>query len=110
MKITVTGRHLPVTDELRELAECKVGRLERHFERLARVEVVVDEEGKAGSYSVEMIAHPSRGTPLVSRSSEASLSAALEAATGKMDRQLVRLKDRKTERRRRKPAAAEETV
>ena len=40
MNITVTGRHMEITDVMRDYALEKVSRLTRYFENIQRIEVV----------------------------------------------------------------------
>ena len=44
MQITVSGHHVEVTSSLREYVESKLQRLERHFDHLTTVHVVLSVE------------------------------------------------------------------
>lgn len=93
MDIQVTGRHFPVTPQLRTYVTEKTGRLEKYFDRTQRIEVVLDHD-KKGQFEAEMIAHAPRGRTLVCRAAEATGTAAVDVVLEKMERQLKKLKER----------------
>ncbi len=45
MRITVTARHLKVTDKVKDYAREKLKKLERYFDRISNIYVILDEEG-----------------------------------------------------------------
>lgn len=93
MKLTVTGRHMDVTDVLKEYAVAKTERLTKYFENVQRAEVIFCPE-KDGQYAAELILHAPRGSVLVVHAKDQSATAAFDTAFTKMERQLTRLKDR----------------
>lgn len=93
MRVTVTARHVEITDVMKEYARGKAQRLERYFDHLRKVEVILDAEG-GNRYSAEIIASAVRGSVLVCHSLDATTSAALDAAVDKMERQLAKFKGR----------------
>ncbi|MBI4563373.1 MAG: ribosome-associated translation inhibitor RaiA [Planctomycetes bacterium] len=93
MKITVTGRHMVVTDRLRDFSIEKTSRLLKYFDNLQRAEIVFIPE-KDGRYAAEVIVHAPRGSVLVVHAKDPSATAAFDTALAKLERQLVKLKDK----------------
>ena len=93
MKITVTGRHMDMTEVLKKYATAKAERLTRFFENLLRAEVLFAPE-KDGQYSAELILHAPRSSILVVHAREKTATGALDLALEKVERQLARLKAR----------------
>ncbi len=114
MKITVTGRHMDMSEVLKRYAMEKAERLTRYFDHLMRAEVVFAPE-KDGQYSAELIVHAPRSTILVVHAWEKTATGAYDLALEKVERQLARLKDKlrgkaKTARARRGAAGEAEAV
>ncbi len=97
MKIQVTSRHVEVTDMMKEYAREKGMRLERYFDHLRKMEIILDME-RENRFSAEMIASAVRGNVLVCRCAGETAMAALDAVVDKMERQLTRFKEKLRER------------
>jgi putative sigma-54 modulation protein len=93
MKVTVTARHAKFTDALKEVAQQKAQHLEHFFDHLKKIEVILDTDGDK-RYSVEMIASGMHDHVLVSHSSDKTALAALDQVVDKMERQLVKFKEK----------------
>ncbi len=93
MKISVTARHSTFSDSVKDAARDKAQHLEHYFEHLTKLEVVLDRDGIKG-YSCEMIAHAVKGHVIVCHAVKDSALSALDVVVNKMERQLVRLKER----------------
>jgi putative sigma-54 modulation protein len=93
MKVTVTARHAEFTDDMKRYAREKALRLERYFDHLRKVEVILDSGGDS-RYSAEMIASVVRGHVLVCHSTDRTAMAALDSVVDKMERQLTRFKEK----------------
>jgi putative sigma-54 modulation protein len=114
VKITVTGRHMDLTEVLKEYAVTKMERLAHYFDHISRAEGVFAPE-KDGQYSAEIILHAPRHTILVVHAQEKTATGAFDIAIEKVERQLARLKDKlrgntKTARARRAAAGEPEAV
>ena len=94
MKVEVTARHMEVTDLVRDYAHEKVERLEKFFDNIRKLEVILDKEKTNERYSAEMIASATRGQILVCHSTDVSATAALDLVADKMERQLTRFKEK----------------
>lgn len=97
MKVTVTGRHMDVTEVLRGYAIGKTERLTRYFDNIQRAEILFCPE-KDGQFSAELILHAPRGSVLVVHAKDQTATAGFDTAFAKMERQLTKLKDRLRDR------------
>ena len=93
MKVTVTARHAKFTDALKGAAKVKAQRLEHFFDHLKKIEVILDLDGDT-RYSAEMIASGLHDHILVSRASDRTALAALDRVLEKMERQLIKFKEK----------------
>lgn len=105
MRITVSGRHMDVSDSLRAYAEEKSGKLERFYDRVHSVEVVFDVD--AGKPRCEVIARADHQMTFVARESHTEIYAALDASVRDLERQLTRHKEKHRNRKHTAPARAE---
>ena len=104
MQISVTSRHGPITDAIRQYAEKKVAKLVRYYDRVQAIEVVFDRESV--QYTAELIVSTERQRFVASEFGEDPY-AALDLVVDKMERQLTRHKERFRNRKHlaRKPPA-----
>jgi putative sigma-54 modulation protein len=93
MKVTVTSRHVDVTETMKEYAFEKARRLERYFDHARKLQVILDLDGVKG-FKAEMIASLVRGQVLTCKSKEVTAMAALDAVVDKMERQFTRFKEK----------------
>ncbi len=91
MQINITGHHVDITAALRAYVEDKFERLERHFDNMTNVHVileVVKERQKA-----EATIHVSRGQ-IYADSEDENMYAAIDSLTDKLDRQIKKHKEK----------------
>jgi putative sigma-54 modulation protein len=93
VKISVTGRHMDVTDILKKFVVEKVQHLTRFFENIQRSEVIFCPE-REGQFSAELILHAPRHSVLVIHTKDKTATAAFDSAISRMERQLGKLKDK----------------
>lgn len=93
MRVTVTARHARFSDRMKEYAHDKARHLEHYFDHLRKLEVILD-AGSGDRFNVEMIASAVRGHVLVCHSTGATAMAAVDSVVDKMERQLVRFKEK----------------
>ena len=99
MNLTISGHHLEVTPALRSYVTSKLERITRHFDQVVDVKVLLSLENqkeKEGRQRAECNIHV-KGNDLFAESSHADLYAAVDELMDKLDRQVVRHKDRKQE-------------
>jgi len=97
MQVSVTGHHVEVTPALRSYVEEKIHRLERHFDHMTNVHVVltVEKERQKAEATVQV----TRGT-LFADTEHEDMYAAIDALVDKLDRQLKKHKEKLTDHRR----------
>lgn len=107
MQITVTGRHMGVSDALRTYCQEKAARLPRFLDRILAVEVVL--EGKGGMHTAEIIVRSAGAQPFVATERHEDAYAAVDLLMDKIEEQLRRYKERHRNRKHpQRPAAGEE--
>ncbi|MGH8121083.1 MAG: ribosome hibernation-promoting factor, HPF/YfiA family [Gammaproteobacteria bacterium] len=97
MQISVTGHHVDITRALRAYVESKFERLERHFDHMTNVHVILSiqkERRKA-----EATIHVSRGNLFADIEHE-DMYAAIDGLVDKLDRQLKKHKEKQVRHRR----------
>ena len=93
MQLNVTGHHVDVTDSLRDYVENKFEKLERHFDNVTNVHVVL---------SVEKVRHKAEATlhlaggNLFADSESNDMYAAIDSLTDKLDRKVKKHKEKLT--------------
>jgi putative sigma-54 modulation protein len=96
MQITVSGHHVEVTPALRDYVSNKLQRLERHFDNLTNAHVVLSIEKLR--QKAEATLHLA-GANVFADAVEDDMYAAIDALADKLDRQVKRHKERKSEHR-----------
>lgn len=91
MQISVTGHHLDITDSMRNYVEEKMARLERHFDHVTNVHVILSLEkvNKKAEATVHIA-----GADVFAESEHEDMYAAIDALIGKLDRQVIRHKEK----------------
>ncbi len=101
MQINVSGHHIEVTDALKSYVETKLERLERHFDRITNMNVILSVEKQR--QKAESTIHISGGEIFAEAESD-DLYAAIDLMTDKLDRQLIKKKEKKSDHRNRAAA------
>lgn len=96
MQIEITGHHVEVTGALRDYVNEKFERLERHFERMTDVHVVLNVEKQI--QKAEATVHVS-GNTLFASAEEQDMYAAIDSLVDKLDRQLLKHKEKLNDHR-----------
>jgi putative sigma-54 modulation protein len=97
MQLNVTGHHVEITPALRDYVSSKLERLERHFDHVTNVHVVL---------SVEKLRHKAEatfsitGNNLFANSEDEDMYAAIDALADKLDRQIKKHKEKLTDHHR----------
>ena len=96
MNLTISGHHLEVTPALRGYVIQKLDRVMRHFDQVVDVRVLLSVEKqkeKEGRQRAECNIHV-KGSDLFAECAHEDLYAAVDELVDKLDRQVVRHKDR----------------
>ncbi len=88
MKVNVVGRHVKVTDAMQRYAEEKAGKLDRFFKGIRHVDIVMDVNGLA--HEVETAVVLGHGLKFVGKAEAEDMYAAIDAAEGKIEKQIRR--------------------
>ena len=101
MQLNITGRHIDVTDALRNYVTTKVARLERHYDHITNVQVVLAVDKAA--QMAEAIVHAGHGHEIFADAEADNLYAAIDALSDKLDRQIVKHKEKLANHRAKTP-------
>jgi putative sigma-54 modulation protein len=96
MNLTISGHHLDVTPALRNYVTSKLDKITRHFDQVVDVRVLLTIDNlkeKDLRQRAECNIHV-KGKDLFAESAHADLYAALDDLVDKMDRQVLRHKDK----------------
>jgi putative sigma-54 modulation protein len=96
MNLTISGHHLEVTPALREYVLTKLDRVTRHFDQVVDVSVLLRVEKmkeKERRQKAEVTLHV-KGRDIFVEQAHEDLYAAIDQVMDKLDRQVVRHKDR----------------
>jgi putative sigma-54 modulation protein len=99
MNLTISGHHLEVTPALREYVTGKLNRITRHFDQVVDVKVLLTVEKqkeKEKRQRAECNIHV-KGSDMFAESAHEDLYAAVDDLVDKLDRQVVKHKDRITD-------------
>jgi putative sigma-54 modulation protein len=97
MLINVTGHHIDITSSLKSYVETKFERLERHFEHITNIHVILSVEKER--QKAEATVHVNRGN-LFANDEQSDMYAAIDGLTDKLDRQLKKHKEKLTDHHR----------
>jgi len=91
MNLTVTGHHVDVTSSMRNYVTEKMQRLQRHSQNLFGIHVIltVEKMRQKAEATIEVA-----GTKLYADTTEPDMYAAIDLLTDKLDRQLIKHKEK----------------
>ncbi len=104
MQLSISGHHIDVTDALKSYVTGKLEKLERHFDHITNVHVVLSVEKL--QQRAEATMHISGGE-LFADANCADMSAAIDMLSDRLDRQLIKHKEKLHDKRHRKPTGIE---
>ncbi|PCI56420.1 MAG: hypothetical protein COB45_05300 [Gammaproteobacteria bacterium] len=89
MQINLTGHHVDVTSSLRQYVDTKFAKLERHFDHINNVHVVltVEKLDQKAEATVHM-----NGTEIFASSTNTDMYASIDTLVDKLDRQVLKYK------------------
>jgi putative sigma-54 modulation protein len=91
MQVKITGHHVEVTEALRTHCEEKMARIKHHFDQVINVNVTLEIDSKAQKASANL--HVS-GQDFHAEASEADMYLAIDLMTDKLDRQVIKYKEK----------------
>tara|TARA_B110000196_G_scaffold22048_1_gene17215 strand:+ start:264 stop:563 length:300 start_codon:yes stop_codon:yes gene_type:complete len=98
MQVNVSGHRLDITDALKSYVDTKLERLERHFDRITNVNVIlrVEKQRQKAEATIRI-----SGGEIFADSEADDLYAAIDLLADKLDRQLIKRKEKSKNRKQR---------
>ena len=96
MQISITGHHVDITEAMRNAVENKFERLERHFDHVSNVHVILSVEKLR--QKAEATLHVS-GADVFADCVEEDMYTAIDGLVDKLDRQVKKIKEKNTNHR-----------
>jgi len=103
MNIQITGHHVEVTAAIRDYVNGKLDRVTRHFDHVIDINVILSIDKL--KQKVEATVHV-RGKDIFAESEDQNMYAAIDSLVDKLDRAVIRHKEKQQDRRRAAPAPA----
>ncbi|PIE83514.1 MAG: ribosomal subunit interface protein [Candidatus Contendobacter odensis] len=97
MQINLSGHHIEVTQALKHYVHEKLERIERHFDNVTSIQVILSVEKL--SHKAEATIHVA-GNDIFADAIEDDMYAAIDLLTDKIDRQIKKHKERLTDKHR----------
>ena len=97
MHLTVTGHQMEITPALRSYVQGKMARLERHFDHMTHIHVILSVEKTR--QKAEAALHVNRGN-LFADAEHEDMYAAIDNLVDKLDRQIKKHKEKLTDHHR----------
>ncbi|MBO1926298.1 ribosome-associated translation inhibitor RaiA [Thiomicrorhabdus sp. 6S2-11] len=91
MQVNITGHHIDVTDALRSYVSEKLQKLERHFDHVTNVHVILTVNKQA--QIAEATVHVS-GADLFAQQESENMYASIDGLVDKLDRQIIKHKEK----------------
>lgn len=91
MQINVSGRQIEITESLRSYAAEKIGRVQKHFDHLTTMNVVLQVE--KDRHMAEVTLH-AKGATLAASAQAADMYSAIDDLADKLDRQVLKHKEK----------------
>ena len=91
MQIDLSGHHVEITDSLRSYVNEKIGRLEKHFERVTSTHVVLSVEKQAQKAEATIQV---KGNKIFAHADNEDMYAAIDSLADKLDRQIIKHKEK----------------
>ncbi|WP_078117918.1 ribosome hibernation-promoting factor, HPF/YfiA family [Thiosocius teredinicola] len=91
MQVNLTGHHVDITDSMRAYVDEKIARLERHFDHVTNVHVILSVEKL--TKKAEATVHIA-GADVFADSTHEDMYAAIDSLVDKLDRQVIRHKEK----------------
>ena len=91
MQVSITGRHLEVTDSLKVHVEDKISKLKRHFDHVTDVHVILEVEKmqQKAEATVQI-----SGAKLFAEDRQEDMYVAIDNMVDKLDRQIIKHKEK----------------
>lgn len=95
MAIEITGRHVEVTDSMREYAEKRLGKLTEEFPRLDKIHVILDIQ--KFTHTAEVVVHARRHIVHEAKEASENMYASIDLVVDKIEKQLRKSIDKRSD-------------
>lgn len=102
MQLSISGHHVDVTEALKNYVNEKIQRLERHFDQVIDVHVILSVEKLIQKAEATMQVN---GAKLFAEDRHEDMYAAIDSLIDKLDRQIIRHKEKLSDHGRRSPSS-----
>ena len=96
MNLHLSGHHLEITPAMREYVTSKLGRIKRHFDHVIDINIILSMDKL--EQKIEANVHLS-GKDIFVESHNADMYAAIDALADKLDRQIIKHKEKSFDHR-----------
>ena len=93
MLFTITGKHIEITEAIKEHAEEKMAKLPKFYSSINQVEAIIDGK-KDGHMNVELIARAEHSNVFIVNEAGDDVYKCIDLAVHKLERQLRRKKEK----------------
>ena len=100
MNLNITGHHIEVTPALRDYVSGKVGKVIRHFDHVTSVHVILSVEKLVQKADITLHV---KGKDIYADSSDTDLYAAIDKLVDKLDRQVLKYKNKNQDHNHERP-------
>ena len=91
MQISITGQHIEITDPLRTYVDEKIGRIQRHFDNVTSTSVVLVVEKNRHQAECTI---STKGAQIHANADGDDMYAAIDFLVDKLDRQVIKHKEK----------------
>lgn len=93
MRITITAKHVKVTDKMKDYAREKLEKLERYFDRIANIQVILDKDGKDNVCEINISTDTHNQVTAIVHNHD-DMHAAVDLCVDKAHRQIKKIKEK----------------
>jgi putative sigma-54 modulation protein len=91
MRVNITGHHVDITESIRNYIESKCEKMERHFDNVTDINIILEVEKNRNKADADVHL---RGVDLHATAENEDMYAAIDALTDKLDRQILKHKEK----------------
>ena len=95
MAIEITGRHVDVTDSMRDYAEKRLAKLTAEFDRVDKIHMILDIQ--KFTHTAEVVVHARRHIMLEAKEKSENMYASIDLVVDKIEKQLRKSIDKRVE-------------
>ena len=97
MQLSVTGRHIEITDPMRQYAEDKATKLTRFYDRIESIDIIFDYE--SSKHRAEIVVRAAHKNTFVGKVDAGDFYEAVDLVIDKLRHQLIKHKEKRRNRK-----------